>query len=167
MEGFSVSYRSVPAQLSAAAAGLRKFELMRIIPALVIVAVGGGVVFSNDGGPLDIVCPVVFVVLAALSVRWLMTAARVAEAARSYEGPTTVAVSAEGLELSRGGAVVAKTAWNDVAVCTNTTGCWIFVPKKSKETVFLPQAEMQAAQRQQVGAILAGWSKRRYRTTSW
>lgn len=112
-------------------------------------------------------CIVVFVVLAALSIRWLMTAARVSKAARSHKGLTTVEVSADGLRLSRGEVVVAKTTWNNVAVCTNTTNCWIFVPKKSREIIFLPQAAMEAAQRQQVGAVLAGWPKRRYRSTTW
>jgi len=172
VETFSVSYRSEPAELSAVAAGLTKFERMRVIPGLVIVALCTGVVYAvRDGADFSneaiVVCIVFFAVMAVLSMRWLTTAARVGKAARSYEGPTSVQVSADGLQLSRGGAVVTKTTWNDVAVCTNTTGCWIFVPKKSKEIIFLPQTGMEAAQRQQVGAILAGWPKRRYRSTTW
>jgi hypothetical protein len=103
----------------------------------------------------------------AFSIRWLTTAARVGKAARSYEGPTTVEVSADGLQVSRDGVVVTKATWNDVAVCTNTTNCWIFVPKSSKEIIFLPQTGMEAVQRQQVAVILAGWPKWRYRSTPW
>lgn len=167
MESFSVSYQPNPAELSAVAAGLTRFERMRVIPGLVIVGAGTAFVYSTGNTTLSIVPFAVFIAFAGLCVRWLTTAARVGRAARAQQGPTTVNVSSDGLELARGGAVVAKTAWTEVAVCTNTDNCWIFVPRKSKEIIFLPRKDMAAAQQQQVGAILAGWSKRRYRTTPW
>lgn len=148
MESFDVSYDSDPAGLSAAAAGLTRFERMRTIPGLVVPAVGAGFVYSLGSPSLSIVCVVAFAAAAVLSIRWFARAARVGKAARSYQGPTTVVVSSDGLELSRGGAVAVKTRWNEVAVCTNTNDCWIFVPRKSKEIIFLPQQGMDAAQRQ-------------------
>jgi hypothetical protein len=39
------------------------------------------------------------------------------------------------------------------------------VLKKAMEIIFLPQTSMEAAQREQIGAIPAGWPKRRYRPT--
>lgn len=168
----AVSYTLDSAQASAAADSVRKYELFRGTVGCVACIVGLVVVNSLDGDPTvtmvgNVVLAVTLFVLVVFTIGWLRIAARVRKTAPKSTRPTTVSITDEGLTVSRAGAVAAKVAWKDVAHCTSGDEIWIFALKGGRDAVLIPQQQLAPADREQVGAFLGTWGKRRYRFSSW
>jgi hypothetical protein len=163
----SMTYKMNEAQTAAAVAGLRKFELMRATPALVISVLG--TIACNAVGETTgvIICGAVALILACLTANWLRIVARVRKTAHASTQPTSISISDEGLTVTRAEAPASTIRWQAVSHCTNTAGTWIFALKGRREAVLLPQEELDPAQREQIARLLATWPKRRYRSTSW
>ncbi|MBR7839410.1 hypothetical protein KDL01_39490 [Actinospica durhamensis] len=168
----AVSYTLEGAQASAAANSVRKYELFRGTVGVVACLVGFAAVNFLDGDPavttaLNIVLAVTLVVLVVFAISWLRIAARVRMTAPKSTRPTTVSITDGGLTVARTGIVAAKITWQDVAHCTSAGDIWIFALKGGEDAVLIPQQQLAPADREQVGAFLGTWGKRRYRFSPW
>lgn len=163
----SVSYAMNQADTTAAVDGLRRLEVMRVIPGYVVGFLCVLVCLAVHSPLGAEICGFVILVLAVLTVHWLRIVAKVRKTAPASMLPTVVSISDQGLAVSRAGSAADLSRWKDFIHCTNTVNTWIFARKGGKDAILIPQLQLDPMQRDQVGRLLATWPKRRYRTTPW
>lgn len=163
----SISYAMNPTEAAAAVAGLRRFETMRIIPALVLSVLGTILCAALDAPIYAAICAAALVFVITVRIHTIRVVRHVRDTADASTRPTSVSVSEDGLVIAREGSEAATFAWHDVAHCTNTVSTWIFVLKHGQNALLLPQKALEPETRQQMAGFLGTWPKRRYRTTPW
>lgn len=163
----SISYAMNSTEAAAAVAGLRRFETMRIIPALVLSILGTVLCAALDAPIYAAICAAALIFVVSVRIHTIRVVRHVRETADASTRPTSVSVSEDGLVIAHQGFEAAAFAWHDVAHCTSTVSTWIFVLKRDQNALLLPQKALEPGPRQQVASFLRTWPKRRYRTTPW
>lgn len=156
-----IQHRMTVADITAASVHIQRWEVMRVLPGVVVIAVVA--VLTAFTMPLvAIVCGLGLLVIGGLHLKWRRDARRIAEGALRLADPYSVRFTDSTATFGQNGTESAYP-WDEIAYVTRSEAAWIVVPGDPRKVFMLPQRALSASQTGEFTRLLSSWPQRKYR----